>query len=113
MNCLAPGLSGDFEVPDARGVLAEDFRLDLGGQLWIAVAFDELVGDLELPKSVDLPLWVAPKAGIGSPHDVIRAEIAQQRPQRVRTLQWPARRRCRESRADLGVEVGALRLEAL
>ena len=60
-------LGGGLEVPDARCVLAEDLRLDLWRQLWIAVAFDELVWDLELPEGVDLPLRIAPETGVG-PH---------------------------------------------
>ena len=63
-----PGvLGGGLEVPDARRVLAEDLRLDLWRQLWIAVAFDQLVWDLELPEGVDLPLRIAPETGVG-PH---------------------------------------------
>ena len=109
-----PGvLGGGLEVPDARCVLAEDLRLDLWRQLWIAVAFDQLVWDLELPEGVDLPLRIAPETRVGPPHDVIRAEIAEQRPQHVGTLHWPARYRRREGRANLCVQVGALRLEAL
>src|ERR1700746_1671174 len=106
-------LGSGLEVPDARRVLTEYLGLDLGRQLWIAVAFDQLVRDLELSEGVDLPLRIAPKTGIGSPHHVIRAEIAEQRPEHVRTLHRPARHRRREGRADFCVEVGALRLEHL
>src|SRR6202035_375224 len=109
-----PGvLGGGLEVPDARRVLAEDLRLDLWRQLWIAVAFDQLVWDLELPEGVDLPLRIAPETRVGPPHDVIRAEVAEQRPQHVRALHRPAGHRRRERRADFRVQVGTLRLEHL
>src|SRR5215471_9685261 len=82
---------GGLYIPDPRRVLAKHLRLDLGRQLRIAVAFDQLVRDLELAEGVDLPLRVAPQARIGPPHDVVRAEFAQQRPEHVRCLHWPAR----------------------
>src|SRR6516162_5160085 len=83
---VARMLGGGLEVPDARRVLAEDLRLDLRRQLWVAVAFDQLVRDLELPESVDLPLRIAPKARIGPPHDVVGTEIAEQRSKHMRAL---------------------------
>src|ERR1700747_467381 len=96
-----PGaLGGGLEVPDARRVLAEDLGLDLWCQLWIAVAFDELVWDLKLAEGGDLPLPIAAQAGIGSPHDIVRAEIAEQGPEHVRALQRPGRHGRRKCRAD-------------
>src|SRR5262249_58965068 len=63
-------LRGGLQVPDARRVQPEDLRLQLVGEFRIAVALDELVGDLELPERVDLPLRVAPQERIGAPHHV-------------------------------------------
>src|SRR5215469_6150071 len=92
MAFSGPGaLRRGLQVPDARSVLAEDLGLDLGRQLWIPVAFDELVRNLEFAEGVDLPLGVAPKARVGAPHDVVRTEIAQQRPQHMRALQRSGR----------------------
>src|SRR5262249_4317617 len=111
---LHRGSSGRaLEVPDPRRVETEDLRLDLVGERGAAVPLDELIGDPKLPEGVDLPLRVAPEARVRAPHDVIGAEIAEQRAEHVRALERPIRHRRSERRADLGVEVLALRLEAL
>src|SRR5437762_4882456 len=102
-----------LEIPDAGGVQPEDLRLDLVGELRIPVTLDELIGDLELPERLDLPLRVTPQRRVGPPHHVVRPEVAQQRPEQVGALERPARHRRRERRADLGVEVLPLRLEPL
>src|SRR5215831_692989 len=101
---VARALGGRFEVPDARSVLAEDLRFNLGRQIRIAIAFDQLIRDLELAEGVDLPLRVTPEAGVGPPHDVVRTEIAKQGPEHVRALHRPSRYRGGECRADLRVQ---------
>src|SRR5262252_6136177 len=103
----------DLEIPDARRVPAEYLRLDLRGQLRIAVPFDELVGDLELPEGLDLPLRVPPQARVGPPHHVVLAKTAEQRAKYVGALERPVGHRRREGRADLAVQVVAVGLEAL
>src|SRR5215470_6759831 len=102
-----------LEIPDTRRVETENLGFDLIGERGIAVTLDELIGDAELPEGVDLPLRVAPEARVRAPHDVIGAEIAEQRAEHVRALERPIRHGGRERRADLCVEVLALRLEAL
>ena len=77
------------------------------------MSLDQLGGNLELPEGVDLPLRVAPQGGVGAPHHVVRAEIAEQRAQHVGALERAVRHGGGERGADLGVEVLALRLEAL
>src|SRR5881296_4142950 len=66
------GAGYSLEVPDAGGVLPEDLRLDLVGELGVPVPLDELIGDLEFPKRLDLPLGVAPEGRVGTPHHVVR-----------------------------------------
>src|SRR5207247_5988456 len=101
-----------LEIPDARRVQAKNLRLDFGGQLRIAVPFDKLVRDLELPEGLDLPLRVPPQGRVGPPHHVILAEIAKQRAEHVGALERPVRHRRRERRADLAVQVVAMGLES-
>src|SRR5262249_54819624 len=101
-----------LEVPDPRGVQAEYLRLHFVGELWVPVAFDELVGDPELAERLDLPLGTAPQARIGAPQDRICPEVPQQRAEDMRTFEWTAGDRRCECRADLGEEVLPLRLEA-
>src|SRR5436309_5073884 len=82
-----------LEIPDAGGVRPEDLRLDLVGELGIAVTLDELIEDLELSEGVDLPLRVAPERRVGPPHHVVRPEVAQQRPEQEGAVEGPARHR--------------------
>src|SRR5207245_346876 len=70
------GADRGLEVPDAGGVQAEDLRLDLVGELRVAVALDELVRDPELAEGVDLPLRVAPQGRVRPTHAVARPEAA-------------------------------------
>lgn len=50
------GPLGYFHLVDPRTVKAKDLRLEVGGQLRIAVGFDQLGGDLKAPKRLDLIL---------------------------------------------------------
>src|SRR5262245_60661436 len=102
-----------LEIPDACRVQAKNLRLDFGGELRIAVPFDELVWDLELAEGLDLPLWVPPQGGVGPPHDVIRTEIAKQRAEHVGALERSVRHRRRERRPDLAVQIVAMGFEPL
>src|SRR5437899_8382926 len=70
------GAGDSLEVPDASGVLPEDLALDLVGELGVPVPLDELIGDLEFPKRLDLPLGVAPEGRVGTPHHIVRPEVA-------------------------------------
>src|SRR3989449_4303823 len=77
------GAGDSLEVPDASGVLPEDLRLDLVGELGGPVPLNELIGDLESPKRLDLPLGIAPEGRVGTPHPLVRSEVTQQRPETV------------------------------
>src|SRR5690348_3630805 len=92
----APGLhrrrgGGGLEIPDPCCVETEHLRLELIGERWIPMPLDELIGNAELAERIDLPLRIAPQRGVRAPHDVVGAEIAQQRAEHVRALERPVR----------------------
>src|SRR5581483_11228453 len=60
------------DVPDAPGILTEHLATDLRRDFRIAVALDQLVGNLELTEGLDLPLRVAPQQRVGSPQHIVR-----------------------------------------
>jgi hypothetical protein len=95
-------LGRGLEIPDPRRVLAKHFGFYFGRKFRITVSLDQLIRNLELPERLNLPLWTSPYAGIGSPHYIIRAEVAEQGAKNMCTLKWTAGDSRREGRAQLG-----------
>src|SRR3954469_19400222 len=77
-------------VPDTRGIFAEHFATDFRSDLRISVAFDKLIGDLEIAERLDLPLGVAPQQRVGAPQHIIWSQISEQCAEYVRTFQRAA-----------------------